>query len=96
MLEVPITEAKNALTSLVHQAEAGKPIRLTRRGKPVAVLLSEDAYRRLQSRAAQQRDLWDFVERWRAALPGDWEGISMEEARRWRDRSEGRASPWER
>jgi prevent-host-death family protein len=95
MREVPITEAKNALTSLVHQAEAGKPIRLTRRGKPVAVLLSEEAYRRLQSGTAEQRDLWEFVERWRAALPADWEGISPEETRGWRDRDGGRPSPWE-
>jgi len=95
MREVAITEAKNALTALVHQAEAGKPTRLTRRGKPVAVLLSEDAYHRLQSGASPRRDLWDFVERWRATLPKDWEGISAEEARRWRDRSEGRASPWQ-
>ena len=94
MREVPITEAKNALTALVHQAEAGKPVRLTRRGKPVAVLVSEEAYRRLEAGAAQQSDLWEFVERWRAALPADWEGITAEEAQSWRDRTLGRASPW--
>jgi prevent-host-death family protein len=95
MRDVPITEAKNALPALVHDAEAGKPTRLTRRGKPVAVLLSEEAYHRLQAGAEERRDLWEFVERWRAALPPDWEGISVQQARRWRDRSMGRPSPWE-
>ena len=95
MREVPITEAKNALSALVHQAEAGTPTRLTRRGKPVAVLLSEEAYHRLRSGAAEQGDLWKFVERWRAALPADWEGIGSEETRSWRARNAGRSSPWE-
>jgi len=57
--------------------------------------LSEEAYRRLQSGAPEQRDLWEFVERWRAALPADWEGISPEEARGWRDRDVGRPASWE-
>jgi prevent-host-death family protein len=92
--DIPITEAKNSLTALVHQAEAGKPVRLTRRGRPVAVLLSEDAYRRLQSGQGERRDLWEFVESWRASLPGGWEGLSAEEIRSWRDRSSGREFKW--
>jgi prevent-host-death family protein len=94
MREVPITDAKNALTALVHQAEAGKPVRLTRRGRPVAVLLSDEAYRRLEAGATERRDLWEFVESWRSALPSGWEGITLEEARSWRDRTSGRSSPW--
>lgn len=35
-----IAEARSNLPSLVDQAEAGQEIELTRRGKPVAVLLS--------------------------------------------------------
>jgi prevent-host-death family protein len=95
MREVPITEAKNALTALVHQAEAGKPTRLTRRGKPVAVLLSEEAYNRLRVGAAERRDLWAFVEQWRAGLGPHAEGISAAEVSGWRDRATGRPSPWE-
>jgi prevent-host-death family protein len=38
-----IAEARNHLPAIVHDAERGKPIHLTRRGKPVAVLLSIDA-----------------------------------------------------
>jgi antitoxin Phd len=42
-----IAEAKNALPSLVHAAETGQCVQITRRGKPVAVLLSMDDYERL-------------------------------------------------
>lgn len=42
-----IAEAKNALPSLVHAAETGQCVQITRRGKPVAVLLSMEDYARL-------------------------------------------------
>ena len=93
MKEIPITEAKNALTRLIHQAEAGKPVRLTRRGKPVAVLLSNADFCRLEQ-VVQGKDLWKFVEQWRAGLPTDWEGITVEEVASWRDKSTGRDFSW--
>ena len=42
-----IAEAKNNLSGLVHEAEQGRPVRLTRRGKPVAVLISTQQYERI-------------------------------------------------
>lgn len=42
-----IAEAKNNLSHLVHKVEEGKPVRITRRGKSVAVLLSEDEFQRM-------------------------------------------------
>ena len=42
-----IAEAREQLPTLVHQAELGAPTTLTRRGKPVAVLVSTSAYARL-------------------------------------------------
>jgi prevent-host-death family protein len=42
-----IAAAKNNLSSLVHEVEQGRPVRLTRRGKPVAVLMSTAQYERL-------------------------------------------------
>jgi len=45
---VSIAEARNHLPALVHSAEAGRPTSLTRRGKPVAVLLSIAEFERLQ------------------------------------------------
>ena len=45
--EYSIAEARNQLSGLVHEAEQGRPVRLTRRGKSVAVLVSADEYERL-------------------------------------------------
>ena len=42
-----IAEARNHLSTLVHEAESGKPVKLTRRGKPVAVVMSMAAYEAL-------------------------------------------------
>ena len=42
-----IAEARNRFTSLVRDVEQDSAVELTRRGKPVAVLLSIREYRRL-------------------------------------------------
>jgi len=42
-----IAEAKNRLPSIIHYIEKGPYVELTRRGKPVAVLLSIREYERL-------------------------------------------------
>jgi len=42
-----IAEAKNKLPSIIHQIEKGPSVTLTRRGKPVAVLLSIGEFERL-------------------------------------------------
>ena len=44
-----IAQARNQLTQLVHQAEQGNAVELTRRGKRVAVILSAETYDRLLS-----------------------------------------------
>ena len=67
-----IAEARDRLPRIVHDVEAGTPIELTRRGKPVAVLVSIDEYRRLSE---GRRDFWGAYERWRASInPADLEG----------------------
>lgn len=43
-----IAEARASLPSIVDQAEAGHEIELTRRGKPVAVVMSLREFERLQ------------------------------------------------
>lgn len=42
-----IADARDNFTQVVHEAEDGVKVELTRRGKPVAVLLSVDDYDRL-------------------------------------------------
>ncbi len=93
---VSLSEAKAQLAGLVHAAEGGEVVH-TRHGKPVAVLLSEQAYAALQGQ--QQRSMvWEAIAQWRSAgqasHPEEWplaSGVSGEEAvKSWRDRSLGR------
>jgi prevent-host-death family protein len=42
-----IAEARDNFTSMVHEAEKGTQVELTRRGKPVAVLIGAEDFERL-------------------------------------------------
>jgi antitoxin Phd len=50
-----IAAARGCLPQLVHGVEAGKAVELTRRGRPVAMLLSIEEYRRLEGQKADFR-----------------------------------------
>lgn len=65
MSDVSVADAKTHLTRLLQQVEAGKPVQITRRGRPVAVLLSQAEYQRL---AQPRRSFLEFVHEWRAAM----------------------------
>jgi prevent-host-death family protein len=78
MAQVSIAEAKNALTRLMHEAERGEAIHITRHGKAVAVLLSEEAYEQLKSRE-QKTDFWQAIQAWRAQESFDWPELTPEE-----------------
>ena len=54
-----IAEARDQLPALIHRAETTGNIQLTRRGKPVAMLLSVAEYRRL---AEKNSDWWTAVQ----------------------------------
>jgi len=85
MAQTSIAEAKTQLTRLIHQAERGEAVHITRRGKPVAVILSEDEYTRLRQ-GQKQGNFWDLVDAMRSDpefAPVDW---SQEEVDSWRDR----------
>ena len=57
-----IAEARNHFTELVREAEEGKAVALTRRGQPVAVILSMRSYRRLASGGS---DFWHALVQYR-------------------------------
>lgn len=42
-----IAEARNDLSGVVREAEAGRPVTLSRRGRPVAVVVSASEFARL-------------------------------------------------
>jgi prevent-host-death family protein len=94
MSQVSIAEAKNALTRLIHQVERGEAIHITRHGKPVAVLLSKEAYERLIAQE-QHMDFWQAMQAWRAQASFDWPELTPEEVDSWRDRSPGREYSWD-
>jgi prevent-host-death family protein len=62
-----IAEARDNFTSVVHEAEEGERVELTRRGKAVAVLISLDEYRKLSKR---RRSFWEAYEEFRRKHAG--------------------------
>lgn len=65
MSDISIADAKNHFPKLVQRAENGEPVRITRRGKPVAVLVSGAQYERLTQ---PQKDWALFLRDWRAQM----------------------------
>ncbi|MBX7250760.1 MAG: type II toxin-antitoxin system Phd/YefM family antitoxin [Candidatus Promineofilum sp.] len=58
-----IADAKNRFTELVQQAERHSPVEITRRGRPVAVLISIDDYERLRRQPASFAEAYDAFRR---------------------------------
>jgi prevent-host-death family protein len=54
-----IADARNNLPELVRQAESGKPVELTRRGEPVAVLVGRKECDRLTAPPPTFADAWE-------------------------------------
>lgn len=65
MIRIPLYDVKNRLSALVHDVESGSAVELTRHGKPVAVLLGADEYRRRKNEHQTFGRLFDrFVRQW--------------------------------
>ncbi len=84
MKSVSIAQAKDSLTELLYEAEDGKPVQVTRRGKAVAVLLSEAEYERLRA-SATASDFAAWAQAWRERLPAGFDGLTPAEVDRWAD-----------
>jgi prevent-host-death family protein len=85
-----IAAARDQLPALVHEAERGKHIRLTRRGKAVALLISVADYERLSS---QRTDVWDKLQDFRSKH--DLSDLDTDQIfENVRDRSPGRDFDW--
>ena len=82
-----IARARDRLPGIVHEVEAGAPVELTRRGKPVAVILSLRQYRGL---AHGRDDFWAAYERYRASTDLEHLALGPEVFEALRDRSLGR------
>ena len=93
MAEVSVTQARNTLTRLIREVEAGETVHITRRGKPVAVLVSMDDYARLKS-GKPRRNFWQGITEWRAQESFDWPELTPDEVDGWRDRRPPREPEW--
>jgi len=63
--ECTVAETRNGLTKLLRQVEAGDHVHITRRGKAVAVLISERDFERTGARRQGFMDaLSEFREKW--------------------------------
>jgi prevent-host-death family protein len=83
-----VAEARAHLPSIIDQAEAGETVELTRRGRPVAVVLSREAFERLR---AERPRFSDVYRAFRARFPLEEVGLERNFAASVRDRSPGRS-----
>jgi prevent-host-death family protein len=86
-----IAEARHSLAKLVHQLERQPIIHLTRRGKPVAVLLSLREFERL---TATRMPFWDAYNSFRNSFDLGALDIEPHIFQDTRDRSTGREMEW--
>jgi prevent-host-death family protein len=81
-----IAEARNDLSGVVREAEAGHPVTLSRRGRPVAVVVSAKDYSRL---SAHRPSVAEAIESFRATHVADLDDAEWLPAR---DASPGRTA----
>jgi prevent-host-death family protein len=69
-----IATARNQFSALIRQVEEEQTaVQVTRRGKPVAVILSQDEYEELLARQSK-RDLWQAYQAYRE----QWRDVEMD------------------
>ena len=86
-----IAQTRHRLAKIVHEVESGQPATITRRGKPVAVLVSRADFDRMSGQQAP--DLWNAISAFRASH--DLSKITDEDFANLRDQSSGREFAWE-
>ncbi|WP_295388206.1 type II toxin-antitoxin system Phd/YefM family antitoxin [uncultured Thiodictyon sp.] len=95
MSDTSIVNAKAWLPSLVQRAEAGEPVHITRRGKRVAVILSEREFNRLNAIPPKPSGYLDFLADWRKRLQAEGcESLTDQEVASLRSRETGRDFSW--
>ena len=82
-----IAEARNHFTTVVREVEQVAPVELTRRGQPVAVLMSIQEYRQLR---AGKTKFWDAYTKFRDKFNLQELNIPPETFANLRDQSPGR------
>ena len=90
--QTSVADARDRLPSLVHEVESGAPVEITRRGRPVAVLVAYQEYQRL---LGEGPSFWEAVLAYRSATHlDDPQALGIEPDSFPRDRSPGRSAPF--
>jgi len=93
MQSFSIADARSQLPKIIHALETGDVTQLTRRGKPVAVLLSVKEYEALISNGhgglIQALNVFDALKQ------DDEKELTNQEVDSWRDKTDGRCLPWD-
>ncbi len=82
-----IAEARSDLPGLIHDVERGGPVKITRRGKPVAVILSVQEYDRI---TVSRPTFAEAYEAWKSSVDFDEIAVEPDHFAALRDRSPGR------
>ncbi len=92
MQSYSVAEARNHFAEIVRDLEKTPRVEVTRRGKPVAVLISVEEYERLCSK---RPDFWEAYQAFREEY--DLESLDIDPDEIWgdvRDKSPGREVDW--
>lgn len=92
MQSYSIAQARDKFTAIVHDVEQSSAVEVTRRGKPIAVIISVDEYQRLKN---GKKSFADAIDEFRNSV--DWDLFDEDEDifEGVRDRSAGREeNPW--
>jgi prevent-host-death family protein len=87
MKQFSIVQTRDSLTSIIRDVESGSSVELTRRGKPVAVLMSLEEYQAVTSKKVSFTEAY---KRFREEDDLNELGFTKEFFDDLRDRSEGR------
>ncbi len=82
-----VAEARNRFVEIIHDLERMPRVEVTRRGRPVAILISPEEYQRLCGGGAT---FWDAYTAFRETYPLDEQGVEPEAFAGVRDASPGR------
>jgi prevent-host-death family protein len=82
-----IAEAKDHLSRILHDVEKGKPVELTRRGEPIAVLVSYQQFNRAHK---HKRGFWEALMELRREMERNGGFLEEGDFKDLRDKSPGR------
>ena len=92
MQSFSIADARAQLPKIIHAVETGDVTQLTRRGKPVAILLSLKEYEALLSYG--KGGLVQALNAFQALQLTDVEDVTDDTVDSWRDKTTGRDMSW--